>query len=181
MNYRWIVEDIIGFDSDLLLTYISLIYWPVVLCLVLPASLLVLIYTSSLFLTIYKWSSHLQEAYHRNFWDGARQTLAVFWEAQATIWHGKSWSLYIFNLRFVLWSSFRGWNSIILPCTVLLYTLFCSGCSALPSRFQWCSRMNQLLRKFIPHLGVRDIHPRVKPVYFNFIIILCLIIGNPSL
>ncbi|XP_067929542.1 DGAT1/2-independent enzyme synthesizing storage lipids-like [Watersipora subatra] len=87
-QYEWLVGDILGFDHVLLLEYINLLYWPVVIFLVFPLMLLILLYASALFLTIYRWRSHLHEAYHKDFWDGARQTLAVLWEGQASLWHG---------------------------------------------------------------------------------------------
>ena len=87
--YSWIVGEILDLDADLLLEYINLLYWPVLFFLVLPIMILILIYASALFLTIYKWRSQLHEAYHKDFWDGARQTLAALWEGQASIWHGK--------------------------------------------------------------------------------------------
>ena len=96
-----LVRDVAGLDADLLLEYISLVWYPIVCFLVLPVVILILLYASALFLTIYKWRSELHEAYHHNFWDGARQTLAVLWEAQAPVWHGellydKGWFFSIF-------------------------------------------------------------------------------------
>jgi len=82
------VGDVLGLDPNLILEYLSLIFWPALIFLILPVVMLVLIYASALFLTVYKWRSRLHEAYHKDFWDGARHTLAVLWEAQATIWHG---------------------------------------------------------------------------------------------
>ncbi|CAF1069787.1 unnamed protein product, partial [Didymodactylos carnosus] len=64
------------------------------LCLVLlalwllPATILLFLYGSSLFLLIYKHWNRLKAAYSEDLWFGAINTLAVFWELQATIWHG---------------------------------------------------------------------------------------------
>lgn len=86
--YTFLVRDILLLDEKIVLQYISLLWYPVVIFLVLPITILILLYASALFLTVYKWRSRLQEAYHHNFWDGARQTLAVLWETHSHIYHG---------------------------------------------------------------------------------------------
>lgn len=104
MWFVWLVGDIAGLDPDLILEYIALLWYPIVCFLVFPLVILILLYASALFLTVYKWKNQLHEAYHHNFWDGARQTLAVFWEAQASVWHGKK--RFISDLReidFKIW------------------------------------------------------------------------------
>ncbi|CAF3382599.1 unnamed protein product [Rotaria socialis] len=55
---------------------------------VLPAIILIFMYGSSLFCLIYKHWNRLKAAYSEDLWYGAIKTLAVFWELQATIWHG---------------------------------------------------------------------------------------------
>lgn len=87
-HYVHLVRDILQLDEKLILQYFSLLWYPLIIFLILPCAILVFLYASALFLTIYKWRSQLQEAYHHNFWDGARQTLAVVWEAQSYIWFG---------------------------------------------------------------------------------------------
>ncbi|CAF0884926.1 unnamed protein product [Adineta ricciae] len=54
----------------------------------LPAIILLFMYGSSLFCLIYKHWNRLKAAYSEDLWYGAIKTLAVFWELQATIWHG---------------------------------------------------------------------------------------------
>ncbi|CAF1075563.1 unnamed protein product [Rotaria sp. Silwood1] len=54
----------------------------------LPAIILIFMYCSSLFCLIYKHWNRLKAAYSEDLWYGAIKTLAVFWELQATIWHG---------------------------------------------------------------------------------------------
>ncbi|CAF1072952.1 unnamed protein product [Adineta steineri] len=54
----------------------------------LPAVILIFMYGSSLFCLIYKHWNNLKAAYSEDLWYGAIKTLAVFWELQATIWHG---------------------------------------------------------------------------------------------
>jgi len=54
----------------------------------LPATILLLIYGSSLFCLIYKHWNRLKAAYSDDLWYGALKTLALLWELQGTIWHG---------------------------------------------------------------------------------------------
>ncbi|CAH1773693.1 unnamed protein product [Owenia fusiformis] len=42
----------------------------------------------AIFLHIYKYRHKLKDAYAKDFWDGARKTLAALWDAQGWIWHG---------------------------------------------------------------------------------------------
>ncbi|CAF0782100.1 unnamed protein product [Adineta ricciae] len=54
----------------------------------LPATILLFIYGSSLFCLIYKHWNRLKAAYSDDLWYGALKTLAILWELQGSIWHG---------------------------------------------------------------------------------------------
>ncbi|XP_074644055.1 DGAT1/2-independent enzyme synthesizing storage lipids-like [Tubulanus polymorphus] len=71
--------------------YLHWLLWllyPVIISFLLPALLVVFLYASALFLYIYQHRHRLRDAYSRDFWDGARDTLAVLWDFQGRIWHG---------------------------------------------------------------------------------------------
>ncbi|CAF3213812.1 unnamed protein product [Rotaria socialis] len=54
----------------------------------LPSTILLFVYGSSLFCLVYKHWNRLKTAYSNDIWNGAVKTLAILWELQATIWHG---------------------------------------------------------------------------------------------
>ncbi|CAF1086414.1 unnamed protein product [Rotaria sordida] len=54
----------------------------------LPAAILIFIYSSSLFCLMYKHWNRLKSAYSDDVWYGALKTLAILWELQGSIWHG---------------------------------------------------------------------------------------------
>ncbi|UJR36382.1 hypothetical protein I4U23_029106 [Adineta vaga] len=54
----------------------------------LPATILLFIYGSSLFCLFYKHWNRLKAAYSDDLWYGALKTLAILWELQGSIWHG---------------------------------------------------------------------------------------------
>ncbi|KAK6180040.1 hypothetical protein SNE40_012260 [Patella caerulea] len=77
--------------SQLDIQYLSWVLWviyPIIISFLLPLIILVFLYASVLFLLVYRQRHRLQEAYARDFWDGARKTLAALWLGQARIWHG---------------------------------------------------------------------------------------------
>ena len=47
------------------------------------------VYCSALFLHVYQYRHRLRAAYGHDFWDGAKKTVAAFWDGQARIWHGE--------------------------------------------------------------------------------------------
>lgn len=79
------------FDSCLDPDFFSWLLWlftPVLMAFFLPFLILLFIYLSVLFLHIYRHRHRLKDAYARDFWDGARHTLATLWDAHGYIWHG---------------------------------------------------------------------------------------------
>lgn len=86
--YTYIVRDLLLLDERLILQYLSLLWYPIIVFLVLPFSIVIFLYASAFFLSVYKWRNQLQEAYHHAFWDGALETLAAIWDSQAYLYHG---------------------------------------------------------------------------------------------
>ncbi|CAG7724030.1 unnamed protein product [Allacma fusca] len=81
-------SDYVNVDIDYA-RWLNWLFTPIVVAFVLPVVILVFLYLSCFFLYIYKWHRHrLIEAYEHDFWQGARKTLAAFWDAQGWIWHG---------------------------------------------------------------------------------------------
>lgn len=71
--------------------YLSWLIWlftPVVVTFLLPLVILFLLYSSALFLYLYRYRHRLKDAYSRDFWNGARNTIATLWDAHGWIWHG---------------------------------------------------------------------------------------------
>ena len=64
------------------------VVYPIVLSFLLPLIIILFLYGSSLFLHVHNYRHRLREAYSVDFWDGARKTVAAFWDGQARIWHG---------------------------------------------------------------------------------------------
>lgn len=72
------------------LSWLAYLFTPIAVAFLLPALLLIFLYGNALFVHVYKLRHRLRAAYARDFWDGARSTLASFWDAHGTVWHGKS-------------------------------------------------------------------------------------------
>ncbi|XP_023222683.1 transmembrane protein 68-like isoform X2 [Centruroides sculpturatus] len=71
--------------------YLSWLIWlftPVVVTFLLPLVIIFLLYLSALFLYLYRYRHRLKDAYSRDFWNGARNTIATLWGAHGWIWHG---------------------------------------------------------------------------------------------
>ena len=63
---------------------------PFVVVFVYPVVLPIMMYGSAVFLHVYrKRRRQIYDAYADNFWDGAQQTVAAFFDAHGTLWHGK--------------------------------------------------------------------------------------------
>ena len=78
------------FVLDLWLEWHMVILSPIVLLFILPGFILILLYGTALFLHIYQHRRRqIYDAYASNFWEGARSSVAAFYDAQATLWHGK--------------------------------------------------------------------------------------------
>lgn len=62
---------------------------PLVIAFVYPATLLIMMYGSAVFLHVYRhWRRQIYDAYVENFWDGGQQMVAAFFDAHGTLWHG---------------------------------------------------------------------------------------------
>lgn len=55
----------------------------------LPTLIIALLYFSIIFLHVYRYRRPLRDAYARDFWDGARYTLALLWTGHGRVWHGE--------------------------------------------------------------------------------------------
>lgn len=64
------------------------VIYPIVISFFLPLILLLFLYCSALFLHVYQYRHRLRAAYGKDFWDGAKKTVAAFWIGQSRIWHG---------------------------------------------------------------------------------------------
>ncbi|XP_070555922.1 DGAT1/2-independent enzyme synthesizing storage lipids-like isoform X2 [Ptychodera flava] len=82
------LHDIIyNLDFDLI-KWLIWLFTPIIVMFVLPVVIVVFLYGCAVFCHIYKSRHRLVDAYSRGFWDGARDSISTFWEAQASIWHG---------------------------------------------------------------------------------------------
>ncbi|XP_040065982.2 transmembrane protein 68 isoform X1 [Ixodes scapularis] len=61
--------------------------WLRLVAFLLPTLIILLLYVSIIFLHLYHYRRWLRDAYARDFWDGARYTLALLWCGHAWIWH----------------------------------------------------------------------------------------------
>ncbi|XP_064625339.1 DGAT1/2-independent enzyme synthesizing storage lipids-like [Lineus longissimus] len=71
--------------------YLAWIVWllyPIIISFLLPVLLVIFLYASALFLVIYRQRHRLKDAYQKNFWDGAKNTLAAIWDGHGRVWHG---------------------------------------------------------------------------------------------
>lgn len=146
-NHTTLYLDVIWtYIESLDIDYIKWVLWviyPIILSFLLPLLLLVFIYGSALFLQLYRRRHRLRDAYARDFWNGARNTLAAVWEGQGRIWHGTiPFILFAFNFYknnyFIphtcvcwLWIQFYK----VFYCKLLLYvfrTMFWTCTSLLP-------------------------------------------------
>ncbi|XP_074604559.1 DGAT1/2-independent enzyme synthesizing storage lipids [Brevipalpus obovatus] len=88
MSWYSIVETFIDID------YARWLIWlltPIIITFLLPLTLLLFLYLSALFLHIYRHRyrlSTVKQAVERgDYWHGARQMLAIFWDAHGWIYH----------------------------------------------------------------------------------------------
>uniref|UniRef100_A0A183BND5 PlsC domain-containing protein n=1 Tax=Globodera pallida TaxID=36090 RepID=A0A183BND5_GLOPA len=73
------------------LGYLEYIVWlllPIFIVFVLPIVFLFFSYGCVIFLRIYKHRNRIREAYASSVWDGARASIASFWEGVGYLWHG---------------------------------------------------------------------------------------------
>ena len=72
------------------LQWLAWLFYPLIVTFVLPFCLLFLLYASAMFLHVYRLRHLLRSAAcSMHYWDSARYFLAVLWEAQGKIWHGR--------------------------------------------------------------------------------------------
>lgn len=66
-----------------------LIFYPLLIVFAFPLTLLAMMYATVVFLHVYRHRRRqIYDAYSENFWDGAKQTVAAVFDAQATYWNG---------------------------------------------------------------------------------------------
>ncbi|KAK0398419.1 hypothetical protein QR680_002585 [Steinernema hermaphroditum] len=73
------------------LNYLEYLFWlflPIFVAFVVPVLLLLFIYGCVIFLHIYRLRHEIVEAYHTSYWNGARTSIASFWDAVGYLWHG---------------------------------------------------------------------------------------------
>lgn len=83
--YVWEVIDTLDINYW---KWVLWVVYPIIISFLLPLLILLFLYASALFLNLYNYRQRLREAYERDFWDGARKTLAALWDGQARLWHG---------------------------------------------------------------------------------------------
>ncbi|VDK79214.1 unnamed protein product [Litomosoides sigmodontis] len=83
----WISWAIDYVDWDYL-EYLTWLFLPLLVAFVLPVLLLLFIYGCIIFLHIYGLRNRIREAYASSLWDGARISIASFWDAVGYVWHG---------------------------------------------------------------------------------------------
>ena len=82
------------------LEWLAWVLYPLVITFILPIVIFILVYASSVFLHLYRIRHILKDSLkdaieRRDFWDGARGILGVFWDAHGWIWHGLSLFLFL--------------------------------------------------------------------------------------
>ncbi|VDM14807.1 unnamed protein product, partial [Wuchereria bancrofti] len=82
----WISWAIDYVDWDYL-EYLTWLFLPLFVAFILPAVLLLFIYGCVIFLHIYGLRNRIREAYASSLWDGARISIASFWDAVGYVWH----------------------------------------------------------------------------------------------
>lgn len=70
------------------LEYLLWLFLPIFVAFVLPIFILFFIYGSVIFLHVYGLRHRIREAYASSYWDGARTSLASFWDGVGYLWHG---------------------------------------------------------------------------------------------
>lgn len=84
---QWLDSVLKYWDLDYL-DYLIWLFLPIFIAFVLPIFLLLLIYASVIFLHCYGLRNRIREAYASSYWDGARTSIASFWDGVGLLWHG---------------------------------------------------------------------------------------------
>ncbi len=92
-NIEYVFQVLYHYFDVYYLSWLAWMFYPLVVTLILPLSILILIYASALFLHLYRLRHTLKSAVkdavqRKGFWDSARRILAAVWDAQGKIWHG---------------------------------------------------------------------------------------------
>ena len=90
----WIWDSVVNLDID----YLAWVWWvvhPTIILFLLPGVILLLLYASAVFLWVFQYRHDIQEAYQHDFWDGARRTLAAFWDGTGHYYFGMNISLFM--------------------------------------------------------------------------------------
>ncbi|GAB1602437.1 transmembrane protein 68-like [Argonauta hians] len=91
VNMSTVAPGLCAYVSMLDINYMRWVLWllyPIILSFLLPLILATCFLFTILFLHFYSYRHGLRQAYAKDFWHGARQTLAVLWDFQGYIWHG---------------------------------------------------------------------------------------------
>ena len=93
-NIEYVFQVLYHYFDIYYLSWLAWMFYPLVMTLILPFSILILIYASALFLHLYRLRHTLKSAVkdvvqRKGFWDSARQIIAAVWDAQGKIWHGR--------------------------------------------------------------------------------------------
>ncbi|CAK5050933.1 unnamed protein product [Meloidogyne enterolobii] len=84
---QWLDGVLKYWDLDYL-EYLIWLFLPIFVAFILPIFLLLLIYASVIFLHCYGLRNRIREAYASSYWDGARTSIASFWDGVGLFWHG---------------------------------------------------------------------------------------------
>ncbi|GFY43790.1 transmembrane protein 68 [Trichonephila inaurata madagascariensis] len=91
-NYTYVTLNLAYLEKYIDIPFLSWLVWlftPIIIAFVFPFVLFILFFLSALFVRAYRYRYRLREAYNRDVWDGARNTLATAWDALGWLWHGK--------------------------------------------------------------------------------------------
>ncbi|PRD27500.1 UNVERIFIED_CONTAM: Transmembrane protein 68 [Trichonephila clavipes] len=90
-NYTYVTLNLAYLEKYIDIPFLSWLVWlftPIIIAFVFPFVLFILFFLSALFVRAYRYRYRLREAYNRDVWDGARNTLATAWDALGWLWHG---------------------------------------------------------------------------------------------
>lgn len=80
--------DFFQFHSIKQFQYLLWLFLPIIVAFLLPVFLLLFIYGCVIFLHIYGLRHQIRAAYASSYWDGARMSIASFWDGVGYLWHG---------------------------------------------------------------------------------------------
>ncbi|KAI6211996.1 PlsC domain-containing protein [Aphelenchoides besseyi] len=83
----WVNSILEYWDLDYI-EYLLWLFLPIIIAFLLPICLLFFIYGCVIFLHVYGLRHRIREAYQSSYWDGARTSIASFWDGVGYLWHG---------------------------------------------------------------------------------------------